>query len=330
MPSTLRNFEIFPDLVHGQFIETLRRRVNIFNAASNNAIQLVSGSSIGFRSEESFRTYQSAVGRRDHTSNDDIPVNKVQGDKWVRPKVFRWVALEDETLRNWLQGRDMDGAALSREMGQHFATETMKDRADTTIAALMGAMQSESDMLVDLGGQSPSVTIDHKRINQALRKMGDRRNEIALLVTTSNGWADLIDHEIENKLQGVSDMTIREGTAATLGIPTLVINNDALEDPQSPGTDQYFWAALRTGAVVINDLETPTFETDKDIKKHNQEFIVRGDLTYEIQIAGFSWDDGDNPDDTALETTANWNYQMDKTVNGVKDGPGVLLKVDEA
>ena len=325
MPQDFRDLRIHPELIHGSFVETIRQRVGLFNAASNNTFVMASGSALGFSEEETFFEQVDTVGRLDETSDGDIGVNKITGSQWVKPHIFRWVALQGEELNLWLQGRRWDPEALSLAMGEKFAKDTMKDRANTSIRALLGAMLGESDMVLDAADESPPGTISHRRLNRVMQKLGDQRDEIGMLVMNSTTWADLIDQSIVDDVYNVGGFTIRQGVPLSLNIPVFVIDSPALTETVSPGTDNHYILALRPGAMVLTDLLVPTFDFDTDILKHNQVMTIRGDLRYQLYPQGFSWDDGNNPNDAALDNASNWDYQMDD----VKSGPGVVLKVQE-
>lgn len=326
MPSTLSDNVIYPDLIHGAFVEKVREVVEIFNAASANTMRLTSGSALGFEQRESFFETIDTVHRRDHANLDnDVTVNAVNTDEWLRPTVLRAVTLKAYDLLLWLQGRDWDPETLSMMMGEKFALDTLKDRCDTGLEALIAAMDSETDMKHGDG----SNKFDYKKLNQGLAKLGDRRDEVGMLVMHSVTYADIIDHSVEEKFDGLTGVTIREGSPATLGLPVLVTDNTNLHVEQSPGDDHYRILALRPSALTLTDLLTPTWEFDKDIVTHGQAMTVRGNLHYQIDVLGFAFDGDKNPasgtSSNQLGDDGSWDYKMDS----VKSGPGVMITVEQ-
>lgn len=329
MPSTYQDMQIYPELLHGSFIETVRQQIEIFNAASNNTIILASGDAWGWETRESFIEHIETVHRVDHTDpTGDIGLNRIKSDELRKPTVLRAIGATSDELATWLQGRNWDAETLSAQLGAKFARDSLKDRANTAIKCLVNAMVGEPDMLHDVTSASPGQFISGKNINAALRKLGDRRNDVSMLVMHSTTWADLIDEQIDDQLSGVSDFIIRAGTPQTMGIPALVTDADDLIDANSPGDDNYFVLTLRPGAMMVEDLLLPKWMTGvTDLQDNVIEYIVRGDTRYQLQLAGFSFDDGtnQNPNDAALENSSNWTYNY----TSVKDGPGALLKVVE-
>jgi len=329
MPSTYENMQIYPNLVHGSYIEMVRQVVEIFNAQSNNTIVLASGDSWGWEQRESYIDHIETVHRVDHTDpSGALGLNRITSSELRKPTVLRGIGATSYELATWLQGRNWDAETLSAQLGAKFARDTLKDRANTAIKCLVAAMSGETDMTHDVTGSSPGQHISGKNINGTLRKLGDRRNDVAMLVMHSTTWADLIDEQIDDKLTGVSDFVIREGTPQTLNIPTLVIDSDDLLDEQSPGDDEYYVLALRPGAITVTDLMLPTWMTGvTDLADNVVEYIVRGDARYQLAPAGFSYDDStnQNPNDAALANSANWDWEY----TDVKDGPGAILNVVE-
>lgn len=329
MASTYNDMQIYPELLHGSFVEKVRQQIQIFNAASNNTIILASGDAWGWETRESFLQHIETVHRVDHTDpTGSIGLNRIKSDELRKPTVLRGIGATSYELSTWLQGRSWDAETLSARLGEKFALDSLKDKANTAIKCLVNAMAGESDMTHDVTGVSPGQYISGKNINGALRKLGDRRNDVSMLIMHSTTWGDLIDEQIDDKLTGVSDFVIREGTPQTHGIPALVTDADDLVDENSPGDDNYYVLALRPGAMMIEDLMLPTWLTGiTDLQDNVVEYIVRGDSRYQLALAGFSFDDStnQNPNDAALANSSNWDYNY----TDVKDGPGAILKVVE-
>lgn len=322
---------IYPDLVHSGMVETLVQNTDAFNAQSRNAIRLVSARRRGDYSQESFfGAISSLVSRRLVANSPDNPAvtpSQLPLNEHISIKLNRRIGPVDQTLDSFRKlGMNANLDVLSFTLGQQIAKAVQIDQLDAGLRSVVAALQGQSATnKVDVNAASPHLLTTPDLVD-GLAKMGDQANRIAIWVMHSKAFYDLVKHQIAQKIDGVSDFNIFNGTPVTLNRPVLVTDSDALKGIEgSPQTTTYLTLGLTADAVILEDSEEELIYTDVVTGSENLVVRVQGEFAYNVKVKGFKWDvtNGSvNPSNTALATTTNW----DKAVTSYKDLAGVVLE----
>lgn len=319
---------IYPELVHSGMSETLVQNTDAFNAASRNAIRLVTARKRGdFAQESFFKNVSNIVQRRivSSTSPENQPVtpNPVPMDEFISVKLNRRIGPIDQTFDSFRKlGDNVDLEVLSFLLGGQIAKAVQVDQLDAGLIALVAALTNQAAVTIDVGpGASPQQTIDTNTLVDGLATFGDAAGRISMWVMHSKVYFDLVKQQITANIDGISNFNVAEATPVTLNRPVLVTDSAALVNPAagfSPNTqgNQYITLGLTENAVVLEDSEEEMMYTDVITGNENIVARLQGEFAYNVGLKGFRYDPangGINPDDTALGTGTNWDLVMDST-----------------
>jgi len=317
---TKSNFVIYDEEFFGGFSEALEQNSDIFNDASQGAIQLRPNRLKGDFERESFvQNIANLITRRDVAATTDAADLAMAQDEFIGAKVNRKIGPVANTLDSWRKIGE-DPQTMSFTLGQQVGKAASVDMANTAVRSLVAAITGlGAGALYDGTAGTPS----HTGLVQTLKNMGDAEGNVVAWVMHSKSYFDLMQQAITDKVFEVAGVTIYSGTVATLGRPTIVIDSSPLIVTGTP--DQYNILGLTENACTVDESEAQEIVSDTVTGKENLILRVQGEYAYNLKIKGMKWDvtnGGANPDDTALGTSTNWDSVM-AAANGIKGGPGV-------
>lgn len=321
---------IYPELVHSGMVETLVQNTDAFNAASRNAVRLITQMRMGdFHQESFFKNVSSLVTRRlvsVSPANPAVAANPVPIDERISVKVNRKIGPIDQTYDSFRKlGSDADLEILSFLLGEQIAKAVQVDQLDAGLRSVVAALLGQAALTSD-GEASPPTTLDTIDLVNGLAKFGDAGNRVVMWVMHSKTFYDLVKDQITRNIDGISNFNIAQATPVTLNRPVLVTDSAALvASVESPERNQYYTLGLTENGVVVEDSEEPLMYTDVITGKENIVARLQGEFAYNLSCKGFKYDvtnGGVNPDNTALATSTNWDSVMDS----VKDLSGVIIK----
>jgi len=320
---------IYPELVHSGMVETLVQNTDAFNAASRNAIRLVTARRMGdFAQESFFKNVTNLVNRRAvNASPDNAAVNSsnVPMDETISVKLNRRIGPIDQTLDSFRKlGRNADMEVLSMLLGEQIAKAVQVDQLDAGLESVVAALTNQPNVYLNLG-DSPSSTITTDLLVQTLAKFGDAASRIAVWVMHSKVFFNLVQQQIAANIDGVSNFNVASASPITLNRPVLVTDSAALEVTGSPTPTEYITLGLTADAVTLEDSEEEFMYSDLITGRENMVVRLQGEFAYNVGVKGFKWDTangGINPTNASLGTGTNWDSVMDS----YKDFAGVALK----
>jgi len=316
---TASDFKIYEEEFQTGLTETLVQESNIFNAASNGAIRLITNEEVGnYRKEAFFKAISSLVSRRDTTSVASVTDTALTQDEAVAVKLMRRIGPVANTLDS-LRKIASDQSEFSYLLGQQIGKAVAVDYANAAIMAGNAAISGQAALNYDY---SATDTPTHGALVSTLAKFGDAAQRIVAWVMHSKSYFDLVGQSISDKITNVADVTIYEGTAATLGRPAIVTDATSLITAGTP--DTYHILGLVDSAITITETEGREIVSEVVTGLENLVFRVQGEHAFTVGIKGFAWDvtnGGANPSDAALATATNW----DKVATDDKDLAGVRL-----
>lgn len=312
---TKADFKIYDDQYFGGQYETVVQNTTAFNEASQGAIRLMPTRVKGDFERESFmKEVAGLIARRDPLSVAAVTDTKPTQGEFVGPKVNKRIGPIADTLDAWKKIAE-DPKLFSFYVGKMVADQKLQNMVNTAIASVEAALQGQATLTTTV-----AATITHGAIVDAMAKMGDQAGNIVAFVMHSKPYFDLVKVAISDKIFGVANVAIYEGTVATFGKPTIVIDAPALVDAGTPNT--YNLLGLVPGAVEVKESESEDIEFQKITGFENLLWRLQGEYAYNLRVKGFKYDtaQGANPTDTILGTAASWVKEatQDKALAGVR------------
>ena len=319
-PTLLTDISYSEQLIYTGIIDSVYKNTNIFDGASSNAIRLTSNVRPGAYSKHNFWTNIPSAQRRDPNSTSSATAQKMTMDAMESVKLHRNIITEmfAEALEYAIRSNSMED--YLEIMGQTIGEGVVNDRVDNILRALVGAIESENDLVVD----SSTEDIETSDLFEAAKVFGDAFGKISVIIMHSVPYWKLVQDQYNNNVTNVADVAIYQGTPATLNRPIIVTDSDALtDDDGSPGTE-YKTLLLTQNAATLN-VTTPgdtLVATEKVTGNDNISYRVQAQWAEEVKVRGYKFDNGENPTDENLVDSSNWT----KVFNQNKNTAGIMIK----
>jgi len=319
----LSDMQVFNQYIMPATIETLAQMVDKFNAASRNSIRLTTEGFDGdFLQESFFAAIHSAQRRVDrYAANGSASATDLTQLKHSSVKVaggFGPILFEPGQL-TWLRKPTAEGIEVA---SRNFAEALMSDQLNTAIAALVAAIENNSDATNDVSG---SAGLDYGALNSAHAKFGDHSGNIITNVMTGAVYHKLIGQNLTNTPQLFQAQNVQ--VVDILGKAVIVTDAPALSEAGTPDLQKVLGlvesaAIVHDGGDVISNIETSN-------GKDRIETTMQVDYTFGLGLKGYTWDEangGKSPTDAELATGTNW----DQVATSVKHTAGVVAVGDAA
>jgi hypothetical protein len=319
----LSDMQVFNQYIMPATIETLAQMVDKFNAASRNSIRLTTEGFDGdFLQESFFAAIHSAQRRVDrYATNNAASATDLTQLKHSSVKVaggFGPILFEPGQL-TWLRKPTAEGIEVA---SRNFAEALMSDQLNTAIAALVAAIENNSDATNDVSG---SAGLDYGALNSAHAKFGDHSGNIITNVMTGAVYHKLIGQNLTNTPQLFQAQNVQ--VVDILGKAVIVTDAPALSESGTPDLQKVLGlvesaAIVHDGGDVISNIETSN-------GKDRIETTMQVDYTFGLGLKGYTWDEangGKSPTDAELATGTNW----DEVATSVKHTAGVVAVGDAA
>lgn len=319
----LTNLAIFNKWAYTTMVEMVSQQLELFNAATNNAIILRNASNTGDYSDSTYwQLLSGAVRRRNAYGTGTVAAVDLQMlvDTMVRVAAGTAPINIPPSMFTWINEKPEYGAQL---VAKQLAPQVFQDMLNTAVAALAAALRGQAGVNTDVsGGSGGAELFTPANVNTALGKFGDRRSAIVCWVVHSKVMTDYFGNAIQNAATLFRYETVNV-VADPFGNRFVMSDVPALVVAGSP-TD-YISLGLVPGAALVerNDDFFQNIETSNGFE--NIQRTYQAEWTYNLGIKGFTWDKangGHSPTTAALATSTNW----DKTVTSDKDLAGVVLR----
>ena len=314
----LSNMKVFNASLQSATIETLGQMVEKFNAASRGAITLTTQGFEGdYRYENFWQGIHAAQRRVDrYATNAAASSTSLAQLQAVGVKVaggFGPVLWEPGQLA-WVEKSPAEALEV---ISRNLAEAIMKDQLNTSIAALVAAIEAQADATYD----TATGPISYADLNLAHAKFGDSSSMIVANVMDGAQYHSLIGQNIANATQlfqasGVLVVDI-------LGKAVVVTDAPALRESPSTVTNDVKVLGLVAGASTVYDGSALITNVETANGKERIETTFQADYDFGIALKGYAWDTasgGKSPTDTELATGSNW----DKVATDIKHTAGVI------
>lgn len=311
--------KIYEAEFYGGMNEAVAQNVNVFNAASNGAIRLVSVPMKGHYEKTSFwKDISGLVSRRDITSVAAVTDLAMTQDEQIAVKLNRKIGPVGQTLDTWRK-LGLNASEMSYQFGKLVGDRVTQEWVNLSISAASAAIGAVAALVYTI---SANGTLTHGDILKGNALMGDASGRIRAYVMHSKPFFNLLGQSITDKIVNVADMVIFQGNVATFGKPVIVTDVPGLKVTGTP--DLYHTLALVEDAIVVNESEQREILSDVVLGTENIIMRAQGEYAYSLKLKGVKWDvtnGGVNPLDAAVTTGSNW----DKVVTDNKDMLGCKI-----
>ena len=296
------------------YIEKLSQMTDAFNEASNGTIILTTESVIGdFEKQDFFKEMaESTMAKeRDPLALTEITPEKLEQISNINVKLNRYSFISN-TLDSFKK-KGWTADTFSMLAGEAAAMASISDKLNTLLAAGMGAIGSETDMVLGDGLSD----IAYEDFPTVLGLYGDALDSIDLIVMHSSTYYKLMGTAVAEKLWNVAGMTINEGANPTFSIPTLVTDSDSLS--MTAGKGMLF---LTNNALVAVDSEVVTIDSGTKRGIENILLEIQTEYAYTARIKGYSFTEGTaSPARATLADPASWT----KSATSLKNTAGAIF-----
>ena len=317
------NFNVEDSFFLTGYAERISQNIDILGARSNGTMMVTSQVYQGDEAHgDFFPRISGSVTRRDPNSTAVAATVNLTEARESRARLSRKFGPFDTTY-SVERARTFSMEDIELELGRKMAEDQMADQVNTAIASAVGAL-SNTGTIVNVSGTSNTLT--HARLVEAMRLMGDQMDAIRAWVMHSSAYYDLVEHAIDPAatVDEVGAATIYGGGPGTFNKPVIVTDSDNL---LIGGDPDKLIMGLTAGAITVENQGVPKYILDPITGLENLVIRAQGEWDYFVKVMGHAYDlsaGGANPTDATLAAAANWN----RTLTEVKNGPGVILRVD--
>lgn len=326
MNGTAADFKIYHEQFFSGVYESLAKKLEVFNGASNNTLRLMQRKRLGEFAKESFlKSIEGLVSRVDRTSTADATALKFEMDENVSVKLDRKIGPVVQTLNSWVKvGKNLD--EMSYQLGKAVGPAILDDYIQTATLCAVSTISGQSTNTKDVTGVSGvDGTLTHSNINDTFALMGDMSSSINCLVMDGYSYHQLVGNAIAENVFEVGGAAIKSGIPATFGKPVLVIDANALS--YNDGADRKILLGLTENAVAVEESEAQAIFGETVTGKQQLLGRMQGEHAFNVQVKGFAWKTtaGSNPTDASLASSSNWKT----TASSHKALAGVCLKFNK-
>lgn len=334
--TTYTDFVIDNAYFHTGMFEGVTQNLGLFNDVSGGAVRLTDDRYTGHYSDRLiYKSMEDAWNRRDITAATAISsadttkvIEANQRGVKFNAKMFVPFVLH-AFQKNFDPGMKGDYQEISRKIGQATAPARLKQQVNHALYAARAALKGQAASLhtATVSSANYNGKLNNLDLNTGRMKLGDKAGAIKCWVMHSTVYGNYLGNQVGDKVTGVSDFVLREGTGLTYNIPVLVIDSPALYATVGSGSTaytEYYTLGLVDGAVVISNSEPEVMVAEVVTGGENLVINLQGEGAHNIEVAGFQWDSGNgglNPTEAALATGTNW----DAIFTSVKSRAGVCV-----
>lgn len=265
------------------------------------------------------------MSRRDTTSTSPATDQKLTQDEWVSVKLNRKIGPVNQTMDSFrkIQAGKTD-QELSFIIGQQAAIGMQLNMLNAATLAAAAALSNQSAVHYTV---PTSGKLDTDALAAGLGLFGDASSRIVCWVMHSKPYFDVVRSQISDKIFGVADYNVRNGSPLSLGKPILVTDSPSLVKVTGSGSTavtSYVTLGLTAGGVVLENSEQEEVIVQPVTGNENLSMRLQGEFAYNLGVKGFKWDitsGAANPTDSALGTGTNW----DTCRSSFKDFAGIAI-----
>ena len=296
---TLDTFKIYDKEFQAGVEKSLNRNLDVWNSSTRGGMVLTTESLKGqYERKALFKAMgQATIKDRDPSSVATIVFDTLDELENIGVKVNRYSAIQ-KTADAFAKLAQDPQASFSSIVGVLTGDLIANDMIETALSALMGATQVEATHVLGDG----TTEMNFKDINSAQFVYGDQFKNVACIFMHSSTAKTFTDVNIDEKMDNVGGVTIQNGTIASLGLPIIISDVEALSMTAGKGV-----IFMTTGAVTLTNSENPRVYTDFDPTTENTMLRIKREWAMNVACKGFSYTKGTvNPSNVDLANKASW------------------------
>lgn len=328
----LSDMTTFDQQFYGGFMDRVQTKLNIFNQESLGTMNLSALFHRGFYSEEAFFNNTMSIQDRDPNGTGVVTPDSIGSDSVKKVKLYKRIDAEQSLQSFRTQGLSQD--EIGFQIGTHAGDLILKEWREGAVSALAGAFDIASlqagggdDVVLDISKTAAGGVFDVNTMIQAMPLFGDANSRLKAVVMHSAVYWPMVAAASGNlATPTTADFAVQSGLPATLGLPVIVVDSDALVIPNGnlAGTGPaYRTFILAEGAVKVEESEAPYTATDTDLTKENASMRFKTELAYSVGLKGISYTGvNDHPTKAELAAAASWT----KKYASKRDLMGLCIK----
>ncbi|HFE67577.1 MAG TPA: hypothetical protein ENJ93_09975, partial [Chloroflexi bacterium] len=304
------DMKIYQDEFNAGLYEAWFLNSQIFNQASNGAIQLVTQIHAGdYQKTAYFQRISGLVTRQDIASNASVTPTKLAQAEEVGVKLHRKIGPTDITLKSFnMAGLQTPEGSMA--LGRLIGDAVLKRMADDALIAAKAAVLGVSALQNDITAAA-TKTGNFQSLNKTRAKWGDQMGKLAAWIMNSTVFTDIVGDGMANYgFDSVAGVMVANGKmGGFLGAGALITDNSNLINT-TPTPDQYYTLGLAAGAVIVKESELQNVVAKVITGTEQLTLEIQGEYANTVSVDGFTWDvtnGGSNPSDSALATSTNWD-----------------------
>jgi hypothetical protein len=312
----LGDFQVFNEYAYNSFVTTYQQNVNLFNAATRNAIQMrVAGFSGDYKSKSQFENLASLVGNRDASSTAAATEHALTELLQVEVKVGLGTPNISYT-NTAFDYTQRDPSIAGTAFGEAMAEGAMAYHLNSILAAGVASID-DADVIYD--GTAGTASLES--LNLGAAKFGDRQSSIVCWVMHSKSMNDIYGNALAN-----SNRLFEFGNVQVMsdgfGRPLIMTDSDALHFDNG-GTENYHQLGLVAGGLAVEDQGDMRVYNTTELTEENAKQLMKVEATFGLGVKGYTWNTAvTKPNDAAIALPANWSRV---TNLGLKDTAGVRV-----
>lgn len=322
----LSDLAVYSEYAYSAMTEVLAQQVELFNAATDNAITLAPAAMQGDFSDVAFWQKISGLVRRRNAYGSGAVSEKVMEhlvDTMVKVAAGTPPVRIDPGMFAWIQRSPEEAGVV---LGQQLAKDTLADMLNIGLGAANAALTNEGTNVLDIQGETDKVA-SFIALNRTQAKMGDYAQQLVAWVMHSTPLFSLYANALTNanQLFTYGSVNVVRDPWGRLLVATDSPNLLTLNTVPDPDTTTYHTLGLVRGGLVVQ--QNNDFLANEETKNGNENIVrtYQAEWSYNLGVKGFAWDKGNggkSPNDAAILTGTNW----DKYATSNKDLAGVVLK----
>jgi len=319
---TESDFIIYSAQFWSGVVEVLQQNTEAFNAASNNALRLVTRNILGDYEKESFlKSTAGLISYRNVTLQGTISDNKIVQGEQVGVKISRRIGPVAQD-RNSFRKAGLDPQDFSYMLGAQTGPSIAVDYVNVAVAAVRAAISGQSSLQYD-ATQDTLTTLNHTAMAGGMSKFGDRSGRLVCWAMHSKNYFDLMKQQIADKLFEVAGATVYAGTMATFGKPVVVVDSPSFATTSASVATVYDVLLLTENAAEIAESEDRDIISQPITGLENLADRIQGEYAFNLKVKGVTYNvaNGANPTNASIASSANWT----SIVADLKEYPGVRI-----
>lgn len=329
---TLANMTTFDQQFYGGFMDRVQTKLNVFNQESLGTMNLSALFHRGFYSEEAFFNNTMTIQDRDPTSTAIVTPDSIGSDSVKKVKVYKHITAAQSLQSFRTQGLSMD--EIGFQWGAYAGDLILRDWREAAVNSLAGAFEIASllpggadEVVLDISQTVGGGVFNVGTMIQAMPLFGDASSRLkAVVMHSAVYWPMVAAAAGSLATPTTADFAVQRGLPATLGLPVIVVDSEALVIPNGnlAGTGPaYRTFILAEGAVRVEESEAPYTDTDKNLSKENAEMVFKTELAFTLGVKGISYTGvNDHPTNPQLAAAASWT----KKYASKRDLMGIAIK----